>query len=141
MVKTKFFSILASLVLLSSCSVLPSYQFKSGEQTARIKLFDMGQVSICKNGKFYQLNRRVNKNTVLIPSGQRISIGYFLYRSLGNYSYSCYPMISFVPIQNKLYYAHMRVEGKRCMFYLVKDNPNSPTGVQLDTSVAPAYCK
>lgn len=135
------YKILISLLTLTllGCGS-PPYKFAADEKSASLKLLHGNQITMCRDNKLYSLKARDNSNTVKVPVGKRVSVGTYMSYSGYNMTYSCMPFLSFLPEEDAKYISDSNVVNNNCYIDLVKENPNSNTGVSFEGSLSKRDC-
>ncbi len=128
------------VVLLSACT-LPVYQPTAGETLVSVKLLANTTVQLCKDNVKYSLNQDATGQAVQVPVGGRIDLNSYMYFTGYNVSYTCFPVLSFIPQAANTYVLDTGLRDNKCYIELVKEDKSIDTGVSIDTSVAgPSGC-
>ena len=142
MIMTKMsYKILVSLLTLTlfGCGS-PIYKFAPDEESASIKLLYGDQITMCRDDQLYSLKASDNSNIVKVPIGKRVSVGTYMSYSGYNVTYRCMPFLSFLPEENAKYISDSNVINNKCYIDLVKESPNSNTGVSFENSLSKRDC-
>jgi hypothetical protein len=107
---------------------------------APLRFVGIGKLQMCKEGKLYSLDVDSATNTAMVPAGQRITVGSFMYFSEYMYNYSCRPVTSFIPDASRAYVSNAGVADRRCFIELVRQDSSRDTGVMLEPTIGPGSC-
>jgi len=129
---------LAAAILFSGC--LMPYKFNPGEPTARIKSLHNDAPAICVNDMRYALTKAPRQDYFLVPAGRRLTIS--SYASFDSYpiTYTCYPSLSFDPIEGQTYLLDLNVINRICVIEVVVENPASKRGLDPVLSTGAPDC-
>ncbi len=131
-------------LLLSACSILPTYQPGNGEAMVTVRALGPGAYSMCKNGVRYQLpfeRDSAGHDFLRVPVGERIGLSAFLFYSGYQRNISCSVGLSFIPQAGETYIANEGYRAAQCFIELVRQDDTRETGVVEDKTVDFYYCK
>ena len=127
------------LILMSLfCGCLPTYQIEKGSPATKINVANLGNPMICINGKKYTLQS--SNDYAVVPANQRVTITNPMTFQSYNMIYNCAPEISFIPRENKTYYAHIDVENWQCQISVFQEGGDNRVGLKLDHTVGRGSC-
>lgn len=126
----------AMTIGVSACATIPdpTYQFSRNQKKALLRLEHTQNVEIQTNDKYYNLPQPNSEGYIEIPSGKRITLSESSYFDQFNFSYSCYPSLSFIPKTGKKYIFNFYVHKHSCYVELVKEDNSTRTGVSIELS-------
>lgn len=125
--------------LLQAC-VNPPYKFTADEKTAKLRVLHNSNVSMCAQGKVYDLKKLPKNNVYLVPVGKRVDLSTTLVQHGYNVTYTCTAYLSFVPTEGKSYLMDASAIGNRCTLDLVQEDPSTETGLAPELSTGAPTC-
>jgi hypothetical protein len=111
------------------------YHMKPGTPSAHIQLHSGSTAWICANTP-PQLLTRERDGSVLIPAGQRVTIGANYVANGYRYSVTCSASVSIVPETGAAYYQDLELEGSRCRALIFRKTDDRRIGLAFDRSLA-----
>ena len=129
-------------LILTGCGISPPYAFAEGEARATVELMGYGTTTLCKeDDAFYKpVKIEGDADRVHVPAGERLTLSRYMYFDMYNVVYTCEAGLSFVPEPDQHYVVNADLTTEGCFTEVVKADPGSRTGVQLEESVQRQHC-
>ena len=77
---------------------------------------------------------------ILIPVGERVTIGAEISGSDGYMNYNCRTSISFIPQENTQYHANWELKDNKCAIGVYQINHKNKSGIDFERSVQRGEC-
>lgn len=124
--------------LLVGCAT--PYVPSAGETMVPVKVLGMGEPLMCKAGQVYGLSPD-KSGVALVPVGDRISVGSYMYFDGYMVSHSCRVWVSFIPKAGGSYVTNSGLGGtQRCFAELVVEDSTKETGVAFEPTAGRGAC-